>query len=106
MLYLILENGFFNTNCARFVARLSGDTTALRLCMERLAPAMKSRAVHLSMPAIETADDVLTAQAAVIRAMASVSGTCASARPGIEVEGTPASACPGFSYNGVGSTAN
>jgi hypothetical protein len=48
----------------------AGDTTALRLCMERLAPAMKSRAVQLPMPAIETADDVLQAQAATIRVMA------------------------------------
>jgi uncharacterized protein DUF5681 len=47
-----------------------GDTTALRLCMERLAPAIKSRAVQLSMPAVETADDVLKAQAVTIRAMA------------------------------------
>jgi hypothetical protein len=38
--------------------------------MERLAPAMKSRAVRLSMPSVETADDVLKAQAAAIRAMA------------------------------------
>src|SRR5213593_3742392 len=29
-----------------------GDTTALRLCMERLAPAMKSRAVQLPLPAV------------------------------------------------------
>src|SRR4029434_718475 len=49
----------------------AGDTTALRLCMERLAPAVKSRAVHLSMPAIATAADVLKAQSAAIRAMAS-----------------------------------
>jgi len=49
----------------------AGDTTALRLCMERLAPAMKSRAVHLSMPSIETAADVLKAQSAAIGAMAS-----------------------------------
>jgi hypothetical protein len=48
----------------------AGDTTALRLCMERLAPAVKSRAVHLSMPPINTADDVLKAQAATIGAMA------------------------------------
>ena len=48
----------------------AGDTTALRLCMERLAPAMKSRAVQLPMPPIDTADDVLKAQAATIEAMA------------------------------------
>jgi hypothetical protein len=47
-----------------------GDTTVLRLCMERLAPAMRSRAVELPMPTIDTADDVLKAQAATIRAMA------------------------------------
>jgi hypothetical protein len=47
-----------------------GDTTVLRLCMERLAPAMRSRAVELPMPTIDTADDVLKSQAATIRAMA------------------------------------
>ena len=47
-----------------------GDTTALRLCMERLAPAMKSRAVRLPMLLVETTDDVLKAQAATIRTMA------------------------------------
>ena len=47
-----------------------GDTTALRLCMERLAPAVKSRAVNLTLPAIETAADILKAQAATISAMA------------------------------------
>jgi len=47
-----------------------GDTTALRLCLERLVPAVKSRAVQLPLPAVETAGDVLKAQAATIRAMA------------------------------------
>jgi hypothetical protein len=49
---------------------MEGDTTALRLCMERLAPAVKSRAVNLRLPAIETAADVLKAQAATIEATA------------------------------------
>jgi len=49
---------------------MAGDTTALRLCMERLAPAVKSRAVNLTLPAIETAADILKAQAATISAMA------------------------------------
>jgi hypothetical protein len=47
-----------------------GDTTALRLCMERLAPAMKSRAVCLPMPTVGTAADILRAQATTIQAMA------------------------------------
>ena len=49
---------------------MEGDTTALRLCMERLAPAMKSRAVNLALPTVETAADILKAQAAAIQAMA------------------------------------
>jgi hypothetical protein len=47
-----------------------GDTTALRLCMERLAPAVKSRVVNLALPPIETTADILRAQAATIDAMA------------------------------------
>ena len=47
-----------------------GDTTALRLCMERLAPAVKSRAVALSLPAVESANDILKAHATTIQAMA------------------------------------
>jgi hypothetical protein len=47
-----------------------GDTTALRLCMERLAPTMKSRAVCLPLPAIDTPTDILKAHSAAIQAMA------------------------------------
>jgi hypothetical protein len=47
-----------------------GDTTALRLCMERIAPAVKSRTVSLPLPAIDTATDILKAQAATVDAMA------------------------------------
>ena len=49
---------------------LRGDPTALRLCLERVLPARKGRPVELALPAIATAADVLTAQAAVIAAMA------------------------------------
>ena len=49
---------------------LAGDSTALRLCMERIAPAVKSRPIRLSLPAINTSDDVLKAQAIAIKAMA------------------------------------
>jgi hypothetical protein len=49
---------------------MAGDTTALRLCMERLAPAVKSRAVNLRLPPIKTVADILEAQAATIGAMA------------------------------------
>jgi hypothetical protein len=49
---------------------LSGDTTALRLCMERLAPVLKSRPVTIELPVVETAADILKAQSAAIQAMA------------------------------------
>ena len=49
---------------------MAGDTTALRLCMERLAPAVKSRPVNLRLPPIKTVADILEAQAATIGAMA------------------------------------
>ncbi len=49
---------------------LSGDTTALRLCLERLAPPRKSRPIKLALPHIATAEDVVRAQSAVIKAAA------------------------------------
>jgi hypothetical protein len=49
-------------NCTELAKE--GDTTALRLCMERLAPATKSRALQLPMPTTESAGHVLKAQAA------------------------------------------
>jgi hypothetical protein len=49
---------------------LEGDTTALRLCLERIYPPRKSRPVALKLPAIETADDVAKAHGTVIAAMA------------------------------------
>ena len=49
---------------------IQGDTTALRLCMERLAPATKSRPLRLPLPSIKSAEDVLKAQSVAIEAMA------------------------------------
>jgi ethanolamine utilization microcompartment shell protein EutS len=49
---------------------LEGDTTSLRLCMERIYPPRKSRPVTLALPKIETSDDVAKAQGTVIGAMA------------------------------------
>ena len=48
---------------------LAGDTTALRLCLERILPPAKSRPIKIALPPIETGADVLKAQAAAIRAM-------------------------------------
>ena len=48
----------------------AGDTTALRLCMERILPARKDRPVSFQMPAIETAADAGKASSALLQAVA------------------------------------
>lgn len=49
---------------------MKGDTTALRLCLERIAPPRKGRPVALDLPEIITTADLTAAQAAVVAAMA------------------------------------
>jgi hypothetical protein len=46
---------------------LSGDTTALRLCIKRILPARKDRPVQLQMPEIEGVQDLTEATAALLR---------------------------------------
>ena len=50
---------------------LSGDTVALRLCLDRLSPARKDRPVAFALPAIESTADVVKASAALLHAVAS-----------------------------------
>jgi hypothetical protein len=50
---------------------LSGDTVALRLCMERLVPPRKDSPITIELPPITTARDVVTASAAVLSAVGS-----------------------------------
>jgi hypothetical protein len=50
---------------------LSGDTTALRLCLERLLPPRKDRPVAFSLPTLEKAEDAVKAGAALCAAVAS-----------------------------------
>ena len=47
-----------------------GDTTALRLCIERILPARKGRPVLFDMPRIETVADSVKATAAIASAVA------------------------------------
>lgn len=49
---------------------LRGDTTAMRLCLERILPPSRSRPVEVDLPEINTAADGLVAINAVIRAAA------------------------------------
>src|SRR5215213_7287308 len=49
---------------------LGGDSTAMRLCLDRIAPARKDRPVPLTLPILETAADAKYAAAAIVRAVA------------------------------------
>lgn len=51
-------------------AALAGDATALRLCLDRIAPVPKGRRVSLTLPVIETAADVTKALSAAVQAVA------------------------------------
>ena len=50
---------------------LEGDTTAMRLCMERIAPPRKDAPVSFDLPAIASAQQAAEAAQAVLRAVSS-----------------------------------
>ena len=45
---------------------MAGDTTALRLCLERIMPARKSRTLKLKMPSMERAENLPAAMGAIL----------------------------------------
>jgi hypothetical protein len=49
---------------------LGGDGVALRLCLDRIAPARKDRSVAFPLPNLATAADAKEAAAAIVRAVA------------------------------------
>jgi hypothetical protein len=49
---------------------LAGDTTALRLCLERIAPPRRDAPVEFALPRMESAKDAAQAAAAVLEAVA------------------------------------
>lgn len=49
---------------------LNGDLGAVRLCLERLIPARRSRVIQFDLPETSTVEDVVIAYDAVITAMA------------------------------------
>ena len=49
---------------------LEGDLAAIRLCLERILPTIKSRPIEIDLPPVETAQDIQAAQGSVIAAMA------------------------------------
>ena len=52
-------------------AALDGDMSALRLCMDRIAPAKKDSPVAFSLPGMETGADAAKAAGAVLESVAS-----------------------------------
>jgi hypothetical protein len=48
---------------------LAGDSVALRLCLDRLAPARKDSPVHFALPRMTTAHDAAQAAGAVLEAV-------------------------------------
>jgi hypothetical protein len=49
---------------------MAGDTTAMKLCLERLLPARKNRPVQLQIPEIQGAQDLPKATVALLEAVA------------------------------------
>lgn len=49
---------------------IEGDTTALRLCLDRVAPSRKDSPVSFDLPEIQTASDAADAARAILRAVA------------------------------------
>jgi hypothetical protein len=49
---------------------LAGDLTALRLCLDRIAPPRKDRPVAFALPALTAAADAVKASAAIVEAVA------------------------------------
>lgn len=49
---------------------LAGDTTAMRLCLDRLAPPRKDAPITFDLPPIRTAGDAVTASTALLAAVA------------------------------------
>jgi hypothetical protein len=50
---------------------LGGDVTAMRLCLDRLAPPPKDRPIQIAMPRLAGVQDMTTATAAVVDAVSS-----------------------------------
>jgi len=49
---------------------INGDTTALKLCLDRISPAPKDKPVTFELPGINTANDAAKAAASVLEAVA------------------------------------
>jgi hypothetical protein len=60
---------------------LEGDTVALRLCLDRIAPPRKDAPIAIDLPAVTSASDALAASAALLAAVADGEVTPGEAGP-------------------------
>ncbi|MEM9309673.1 MAG: DUF5681 domain-containing protein [Pseudomonadota bacterium] len=67
---LLLEGQTEALTQAAIDAALEGDTAAIRLCLERIAPARKDAPVAFDLPAIDSARDAARAASAVLSEVA------------------------------------
>src|SRR5690242_14300920 len=65
----LMEDDIGNVVQAVLMAAQSGDMTAARLVLDRIAPPRKGRAIKLDLPVIETAADVVAALSKTVTAM-------------------------------------
>lgn len=67
----LLEGQYEALTKAAINKALEGDTAALRLCLDRLAPARKDAPIAFDLPSIRSAADILAASSALLGAVAS-----------------------------------
>ena len=65
----LLEGQAEELTQAAIDAALTGDMVALRLCLERIAPARKDAPVEFELPAMKSAQDAAQAAQAVLQAV-------------------------------------
>jgi hypothetical protein len=71
----VLAQALFDDNCEAIAERIidlalkKGDLTALKICIDRLVPPIKSRPLSFTLPQIKTARDIVAGHAAVLTAV-------------------------------------
>ena len=68
-IYKSRPKGVKNKNKLAIESLLEGDGLALRLCMERIAPAPKDQPISFSLSSMQSASDASQAAADVLRAV-------------------------------------
>jgi hypothetical protein len=70
MVLRLMENGAEEITQTVIDAAKSGDLTAARLVLERLAPPAKERPISIELPSIQGSEGIAAAQEAILQAVA------------------------------------